>query len=242
MEAVDWWLNGEKSISGSISGSIWVWLIALYVYVCCMLWYTMYTPYAVAPLFVVWNRTKTEMMIDVCSSYRSGYPLYGQSWLVLWKWNELQIRDEPWADSQPAIVTNTEFVTMCFIFASIYIYIYIYLFHLFSDGVLYIFNGVLIASRAPWKGFVWRDWGTPGIDPGWRGFHPITRNEIWEWKPPTMAPSGANMINMSNGRESVSCWKMLEMPQRTAGAATALHLLRMCVCVCVCVHWLFVNT
>lgn len=24
------------------------------------------------------------------------------------------------------------------------------------------------------------------------------------------------MINMSNGRESVSCWKMLEMPQRTA--------------------------
>lgn len=85
----------------------------------------MYTPYAVAPLFVVWNRTKTEMMIDVCSSYRSGYPLYGQSWLVLWKWNELQIRDEPWADSQPAIVTNTEFVTMCFIFASIYIYIFV---------------------------------------------------------------------------------------------------------------------
>lgn len=47
------------------------------------------------------------------------------------------------------------------------------------------------------------------------------------------------MINMSNGRESVSCWKMLEMLSNSWGCHSVAPFAS--VCMCVCVHWLFVN-
>lgn len=81
--------------------------------------------------------------------------------------------------------------------------------------------------------------GTPGTATS-RGFHRVTLR-IMRMEAPNHGPlRSQHDQHVRCGRESVSCWKMLEMPQRTAGAATALHLLRMCVCVCV--HWLFVNT
>lgn len=65
------WIDGwtVQSISGSISGSIWVWLNDA---ICICMLYTHVYAICCCPLFVIWNRTKTEMMIDDCSSYRSG--------------------------------------------------------------------------------------------------------------------------------------------------------------------------
>jgi hypothetical protein len=105
--------------------------------------------------------------------------------------------------------------------------------HLFSDAVLYIF--MRSHSLKSSQGFAWRDSRDShieGIPPCYPQNYENGSPQPWPRQEPTWSTCPTAASQWVVGK----CWKCF----RTAGAATALHLLRVCVCVCVFIGCLWI--